>query len=68
MGRRFDFPVKKNYPKSTNSLECGAAEVAKKKVILKRNMKLPKVLKDILDMFLQGDASNVRLVLYILVR
>ncbi|KAI9006744.1 hypothetical protein CLU79DRAFT_712321, partial [Phycomyces nitens] len=67
MGRRFDFLLRENHPKSTNSLEYGAAEVAKRydlnsnKMIIERNSKLPRVLKDMLDMLLQekqGDASK----------
>ncbi|KAL7324023.1 hypothetical protein PS15p_210597 [Mucor circinelloides] len=49
MGRRFDFLIRENRPKSSNSLEYGAAE-------------LPRVLKDMLDMLIQekqGDASNL---------
>lgn len=68
MGRRFDFIIRENRPKSTNSLEYGAAEVAKNydlnsnKMILERNAKLPRVLKDMLDMLLQekqGDANDL---------
>ena len=68
MGRRFDFLIRENHPKSTTSLEYGAAEVAKNydlnsnKMIIERNAKLPRALKDMLDMLLQekqGDANNL---------
>lgn len=68
MGRRFDFIIRENHPKSTISLEYGAAEVAKhyelnsSKMIIERNEKLPRVLKDMLDMLVQekeGDASDL---------
>lgn len=64
MGRRFDFLMRQNHSKSTNSLEYGAAEVAKtydmnsNKMITERNAKLLRVLKDMLDMLLQ-ERQNV---------
>lgn len=54
MGRRFDFLITENHPKS--DLNCN-------KMIIERNGKLPRVLKDMLDMLVQekrGDASNSR--------
>lgn len=68
MSRRIDFLIRENHPKSTISLEYGAVEVAKiyelnsNKMIIERNAKLPRVLKDMLDMLVQekqGDASNL---------
>lgn len=68
MGRRFNFLIREHRPKSTTSLEYGMAEVAKNydlnsnKMIIERNAKLPRVLKDMLDMLLQekqGDANNL---------
>lgn len=67
MGRRFDFLIRQNHSKSTNNLEYGATEVAKtyginsNRMITERNAKLPRVLKDMLDILLQEkqDVSNL---------
>ncbi|KAI9365729.1 hypothetical protein BD770DRAFT_356569 [Pilaira anomala] len=68
MGRRFDFLIRENHPKSTTSLEYGATDVAKNydlnsnKMIIERNAKLSRVLKDMLDMLLQekqGVSNNL---------
>ncbi|KAI9478623.1 MAG: hypothetical protein EXX96DRAFT_619547 [Benjaminiella poitrasii] len=56
MSHRFDFLIRKANPESTNSFEYDASEIDKSynlngnKMIQKRVMKLPKVLKDILDL------------------
>lgn len=61
MGHRFDFLIRQASPKSTNSFEYGASEVDKSynlngnKMIQERGMKLPKVLKDMLDILVIGN-------------
>lgn len=68
MGHRFDFLIREDSPKSTNSLEYGASEVDKNyslngnKMIKERGDKLPKVLKDMLDLLVKenkGDCSHL---------
>ena len=56
MGRRFDFLIRENHPKSIISLKYDAVEMAKSydlnsnKMITEKNAKLPRILKDMLDM------------------
>ncbi|KAG0929241.1 hypothetical protein G6F57_012745 [Rhizopus arrhizus] len=68
MGYRFDFLIRESNPKSTCSLEYGASEVAKdlelngNKVLKEGGEKLPKVLKDMLDLLIerkQGDCDDL---------
>ncbi|KAI9468879.1 MAG: hypothetical protein EXX96DRAFT_623795 [Benjaminiella poitrasii] len=68
MGRRFDYLIREINPKSTGSLEFGASEVDKNyklngnKMIKKRETKLPKALKDMLDLLVKenkGDYSHL---------
>ncbi|KAI7857762.1 hypothetical protein BDC45DRAFT_532593 [Circinella umbellata] len=68
MGHRFDFLIRETNPKSTNSFEYGASEVDKSynsngnKMIKERGIKLPKVLKDMLDILAKenkGGYSNL---------
>ncbi|KAG1373919.1 hypothetical protein G6F61_009767 [Rhizopus arrhizus] len=68
MGHRFDFLIRESNPKSTCSLEYGASEVAKdlelngNKVLKEGGEKLPKVLKDMLDLLIerkQGDCDDL---------
>ncbi|ORE13617.1 hypothetical protein BCV71DRAFT_277714, partial [Rhizopus microsporus] len=67
MGRRFDFLIRENHPKSIISLKYDAVEMAKSydlnsnKMITEKNAKLPRILKDMLDMLVQeqqGDATR----------
>lgn len=59
MGHRFDFLIRETNFKSTNSFEYGASEVDRtynfngNKMIHERGMKLPRVLKDMLDLLVQ---------------
>jgi hypothetical protein len=68
MGRRFDFLIRESNPKNVSSLEYGASEVDKdynlngNKMIKERGVKLPKVLKDMLDLLgkeKKGDYSHL---------
>lgn len=68
MGRRFDYLIRQINPNSSSSLEFGASEVDKNyklngnKMIKERGKKLPKVLKDMLDLLVkenEGDYSNL---------
>lgn len=68
MGRRFDYLIRQINPNSSSSLEFGASEVDKNyklngnKMIKERGTKLPKVLKDMLDLLVkenEGDYSNL---------
>lgn len=64
MGRRFDYLIRETNPKSTISLEFGASEVDKNynlngnKMIKERGTKLPKVLKDMLDLIFKEIKSD----------
>ncbi|KAI8367028.1 hypothetical protein EDC96DRAFT_544064 [Choanephora cucurbitarum] len=65
MGRRFDYLICQINPNSSSSLEFGASEVDKidklngNKMIKERGTKLPKVLKDMLDLLVKENEGVV---------